>query len=114
MTVAKFDTGHKVVPNKRTPRWILEVIRPSRKRTIVHIFYDADRKCRYFYLGSNNRGKYDGFVSSYPFRSYMLDKPIVRGVGRPRTRRKHRKRGAVGLVEPLVTAKQGLFSNLRA
>ena len=97
MTVAKFDTGTKVVPNKRSPKWILELIRPSRKRTIVHIFYDADRKCRYFYLGSNNQGRYDGFVSSYPFRSYMLDKPIVRGFGRPRTKRKYQKRCKIDL-----------------
>lgn len=114
MVVAKFDEGDKVVPNKRTPKWILELIRPSRKRTIVFIFYDAARKCRYFYLGSNNQGKYDGFVSAYPFRSYQLDKPIARGVGRPRAKRTYQKQVENGDIKPLGRAEQGLVSHLRA
>lgn len=112
MSRAKFNERDKVIPNKRTPRSILELIRPNRKRTIVLIFYDPDRQCRYHYLGTNNRGKFDGFVSSYPFRSYMLDKPLNRGAGRPRTKRNYRKSEG-GKVKPLGPAPGGLISQLR-
>jgi len=88
MALAKFQVGDTVIINKRTPEWLKILLRHNRKRTIIHIFYDSKLQCRHFYLGTNYRGENAGFVDGYPFRSYMLDKPVVgRSIGRPPEKR---------------------------
>ena len=86
--MTKFNKGDSVVLGRRTPKELLAQVRMNRKRTITHIYYNPTKQCRYFYLGVNNRGA-AATIECYPFRSYMLDKPIPRGPGRPRQKRKY-------------------------
>ena len=88
----KFNKGDNVVLGRRTPKELLAQVRNNRKRTIGHIYYNSERKCRYFYLGINNRGPANATIECYPFRSYMLDAVIARGPGRPRTKRVYTRR----------------------
>ena len=92
--MTKFNKGNHVVLGRRTPKELLAEVRINRKRTITHIYYDAERQCRYFYLGNNHRGASDS-IECYPFRSYMLDAVIARGPGRPRTKRKYTRHSAL-------------------
>ena len=64
-TTAKFRIGDIVYFSDRCPVF-LKVKR--RKRKIVDAYYDPIRKCKYYILGSNNKGN----AIRYGFRSYML------------------------------------------
>lgn len=92
MAKAKFQLGDSVVINKRTPLYLRDYLRRNRKRTITSIFYDERLQCRRYYLGTNNRGKVESNLAIYPFRSYMLSKPLNQmKAGRPRERRKYHR-----------------------
>ena len=83
----KFAAGDKVVINGRCPAWLVSQLRHNRLRTVISVFYDDNRRCCYYYLGSNGMGA-SAEIEAYPFRSYMLHHAIKRGAGRPRLARK--------------------------
>ena len=88
----KFNIGDVVVINpnmKRTPKYILAIIRHNRKRTITARFYDKRSEHMRYYVGSNKMGE---DISSHAFRSDELKLAIRRKVGRPRIKRKYRHR----------------------
>ena len=94
----KFDIGDVVVINpntkRRIPKYILDIIRHNRKRTITAMFYDKRTEHIRYYVGSNKMGE---DISFHAFRSDELKLAIRRKVGRPRIRRKYRHRHSKAL-----------------
>ena len=83
----KFAVGDRVIVNGRCPVWLIKQLRHNRLRTITSVFYDNQKQCCFYYLGINHSGASDD-LESYSFRSFMLQHPINRGVGRPKSARK--------------------------
>lgn len=77
-TNSKFKVGAKVSLNKRTPLYLgLTAELKTSPRTITSIYYDQDKACNFYKLGSNARGwsAHNGNPLEgleYEFRSYQL------------------------------------------
>jgi hypothetical protein len=88
---AKFSVGDKVVVNGRCPKYILEHIRHNRTRTVTGVYYDDEKQCTFYTLGTNRHANSNDYGWAHTFRSYELHAPIKRGVGRPCTKRQYRR-----------------------
>ena len=87
----KFEIGNKVIINpatRRTPKYVLDIIRRNRRRTITARFYDPKSEHIRYYVGNNKIGE---DISSHAFRSDELTLAIKRKVGRPKMKRKYRR-----------------------
>ena len=88
----KFAVGDKVIINGRCPAYLIDQIRHNRVRTITAVYYDKEHQCCYYSLGGNHQGasdEIDFYNRTFGFRSYMLHRPLDRGVGRPRQKRQY-------------------------
>ena len=85
----KFKLKDKVRINGRSPAWL--DVNKGTARTIVAVYYNAEHKCTFYYVGFNNRGN---DISGYPFRSYML-RAITTVRGRPKQKRQYLRRNTL-------------------
>ncbi len=86
----KFTIGNKVLIeklDKRTPSYILELLRLDHPRTIVATFYDDKAQHTRYYLGINKRGDVD--LDSIHFRASQLHLWVKGNVGRPKMTRNY-------------------------
>ena len=85
----KFELGDKVVLSDRAAKFLKTQVR-NQPRTITEMWYDPERKCNFYRLGTTNRGTND--VQAYAFRSFQLKFYVPGKVGRPRIHQRRARR----------------------
>ena len=93
----KFQLKDIVVPSNRCPKWLLALIKCSRKRTVIALYYDRTQQHTLYFLGSNRMG-YSDEISNYPFRAEQLEHYILEPTGRPSKKQIRKMRGIKSMV----------------